>query len=138
MSGRYGYHWTPCDGGGGGWLAGLVVALVIIAAVARPVAHAAGDVLRFAVEALEVAGIVLASAVVLAAAAVVSVRVAQRRSEARRRALPPPGPSYRVTVVSPSAERSAPAIAPHRVHPLIDGTGFVIGEVPAPRDGERG
>ena len=66
MSPQYGYHWTPCNRGGGG-LAALVLVLVIIAAViARPVAHAADEVGRVVLEALEITGIVLVSAAGLA------------------------------------------------------------------------
>lgn len=68
MSGGMGYHWTPCDRGPGQGTAVLVLlAVIVLAAIARPVAHAADAVGRVVVEALEITGIVLASVAGLAA-----------------------------------------------------------------------
>jgi hypothetical protein len=65
-----GLHCPGCgDGGGGAAAVVLVVLAVIIAAIARPVAHAAGDVLRVLTTALEVTAIAVASVLGLAALA---------------------------------------------------------------------
>jgi hypothetical protein len=61
MSKCSGLHCPGCGDGGGGIAVVLVVLAVIIAAIARPVAHAAGDVLRVAAEVLEVTAITAAS-----------------------------------------------------------------------------
>jgi hypothetical protein len=63
---QYGYHWTPCNRGGGGLAALLAVLAVIAVVVRKPVEHAADDVLRVAVDALEIAAITVASAAGLA------------------------------------------------------------------------
>ena len=60
-------HHCP-KGTGGGAAALLVLALIAAAAIARPAVRAADEVLRTAVDILEIAGIVLASAAALAAA----------------------------------------------------------------------
>jgi hypothetical protein len=58
----HGLHCPGC-GHGGGWLAALVVAILVIGAIiARPVAHAADDAIQVAAEVLKITAIVLASA----------------------------------------------------------------------------
>lgn len=91
---NYGYHWTPCNRGGGGALAALVLVLVIIAAaIARPVARAADEVGHVVLEALEITGIVLVSAAGLAVLGGMAygARRACRWQATRRQAIPRQG-----------------------------------------------
>ena len=48
---REGFHYGPCDSGGGGAgkLVAVVIGLVVAAAIARPVIHAAEDLLQVVV-----------------------------------------------------------------------------------------
>jgi hypothetical protein len=95
----------------------LLVVVGLIAAAARPVEHAASSALRVVVEALEITGLVIVSAIGLAALAglaVLGVRV-------RRRMLARPRP-YRVTVLPGRAEpvaEPARAEVPVRVVPAL-------------------
>lgn len=130
---RMGWHYTPCDrgGGGGGAAAVILVTVVIIAAIARPAAQAAAAVGRVVVEALEIAGIVLASAAglaVLAGMAWGASRVYRWHARNRQAIF-----RHAPVILKASEGRSAarkrrsvsgtrPAIAPRHV---IDGTGLV-------------
>ena len=77
-----GAHTHP--GTGGGRTALMVLAVIIGLAVATPIAHAASNFLRVAVDALEVVMIVAAAAVSLAVVARLVFFVARLRAQNRR------------------------------------------------------
>lgn len=61
-----GFHYSPCHSGGGGAakLVAAVIGLVVLSAIARPVMHAAGDLLQIAVITLaSLAGVAVLSTV---------------------------------------------------------------------------
>ena len=71
-----------CPKGGGSGAALLVLLAVIVIAVAGPIASAAADMLRVAVDFLEIAGVVVASVAVLGVAGWAASRVYARHSPA--------------------------------------------------------
>ena len=111
----------PKGGGSGAALAVLVLVIVVILAAARPVEHAASTVLRLAVDFLEIAGIVIASAAVLAVAGWAASRVLARQNQ--------PAPARQVAEPSPPLALTAPPLAIEAPRPQL----YVItSEHPAP------
>jgi hypothetical protein len=96
---------THTDGGGGGGAVLAVIALVLVgAAIARPVAHAAEEVLRVVVLAAEI----LAGAAVAGLGTWAAIAIARNRKD-RSAALPRPAST--TGRVLPPAGRSAPRSA---------------------------
>ena len=123
MSQRMGYHWTPCDnGGGGGWIIALVAMLIILGAIAKPAADAAHAVARVVTEVLEIAAITIASAAGAVALGGIAWLVVRQRRRAAQQAMAAP---YRVTVLRRAARRlaaraEAPAVQSPPVRAELD------------------
>jgi hypothetical protein len=120
MSSCKGLHCPGCSSGGGwGVLAVIVVVLLTGAAVARPVEHAAIDVLHV----LEIAGYCLAGLIAAAGAGYAALRLRRHRLDAPRRsvALPAaPEPARAVGArTQPAAAIEAPA--PQELHLHVHG-----------------
>ena len=92
---REGFHYGPCDSGGGGAgkLVAVVIGLVVAAAIARPVIHAAEDLLQVVV--IAATGLVALGILSTVAVLVVRSRRGVRQSSvlidyAPREAIPAP------------------------------------------------
>ncbi len=121
----HGLHCPGCGHGGGGWLAALVVAILVIGAIiAQPVAHAADDAIHVAAEVLKITAIVLASAAgaaVLGALAILGARVRHHLPARPREAavihLPAGQPAVNAAArelpASPGRELPAPQVHLH-------------------------
>jgi len=113
----YGFHWSPCNKGGGlGGVGLLIIVLILWAAYGHAAEDAALDVLHV----LEITGLALAGAGVLAGAVFAGLAIRERRRSAlpvaqpARPSLPEQWEASAVAARQRSAQASAepPAIAP--------------------------
>ena len=116
----YGFHWSPCNKGGGlGGIGVLIIVLILWAAYGHAAEDAAIDVLHV----LEITGLALAGAGVLAGAVFAGLAIRERRRPALPVAQPARGSlpeQWQATALAArqraaAEDRSEPrAIAPHQ------------------------
>jgi hypothetical protein len=110
LMGGHGFHWSPCDSGGG--LVAVAAVAIIVLIVAGPVVHAAEDLVR----------LVLIAAAVLAVVAVAGVGCLAWRARRHRSISTRPAPFLTPAEIRAVQARTAPrAIAPPQIHVHLHG-----------------